>query len=127
MLLKEMVNNEGVNDDFDLENAEDSDEDDHDEKALLLKKQKKAELTLARKYKDIRKVIKSPLPRLTSSPPPPPKAIDDDMLLFQDDIFTIEPNQGQIWPNSEMTITLQFKPFGAHNYTCPAFCNVSCN
>lgn len=109
MLLKEMVNNEGVNDDFDLENAEDSDEDDHDEKALLLKKQKKAELTLARKYKDIR------------------KAIDDDMLLFQDDIFTIEPNQGQIWPNSEMTITLQFKPFGAHNYTCPAFCNVSCN
>jgi len=39
----------------------------------MIKKQKKAELLLTRKYKNIR------------------KAIDDDMLLFQDDIFSIEP------------------------------------
>jgi hydrocephalus-inducing protein len=38
------------------------------------------------------------------------KAIDDEMLLFQDDIFGIEPLQGQIWPKSEMTITVTFRP-----------------
>ena len=44
------------------------------------------------------------------------KAIDDDMLLFQDDIFTIEPSFGQIWPNSEITITIAFFPKAALNY-----------
>lgn len=57
MLLKEVVNNEAGNEEFDFENPDDSEEDDHDEKAILQKKQRKAELTLARKYKDIRKVI----------------------------------------------------------------------
>lgn len=56
MLLKEIVNNEAINEDFEIENNDDSDEEDRDEKAILLKKQKKAELMLARKYKDIRKV-----------------------------------------------------------------------
>lgn len=64
MLLKEIVNNEAINEDFEIENGEDSDEEDRDEKAILQKRQKKAELMLARKYKDIR------------------KAIEDDLLLF---------------------------------------------
>lgn len=64
MLLKEIVNNEAINEDFEIENNDDSDEEDRDEKAILLKRQKKAELMLARKYKDIR------------------KAIEDDLLLF---------------------------------------------
>lgn len=58
MLLKEIVNNEAINEDFEIENGEDSDEEDRDEKAILQKRQKKAELMLARKYKDIRKVTK---------------------------------------------------------------------
>lgn len=64
MLLKEIVNNEAIGEDFEIENNDDSDEEDRDEKAVLQKRQKKAELMLARKYKDIR------------------KAIEDDLLLF---------------------------------------------
>ncbi|EGR28756.1 hypothetical protein IMG5_169530, partial [Ichthyophthirius multifiliis] len=112
MLLKEIVNNEVNNGDYEVENninsEEEDDEEDRDEKAIIQKRQKKAELTLARKYRDIR------------------KAIEDDLLLFQDDIFSIEPIQGQIWANSEMTITLTFKPKGSHTYKCPAYCNISC-
>ena len=64
---------------------------------------------LARKYRNIR------------------KAIEDDPLLFQDDIFNIEPQSGQIWPNSEMTITISFRPTQALSYSCVAHCNISCS
>ena len=73
MLLKEIVSNEVVREEIDIDDQDDSDDEEKDEKFLLLKKQKKAELMLARKYKNVW------------------KAIDDDMLLFQDDIFKVEP------------------------------------
>lgn len=73
MLLKEIVSNEVIREEIDIDDQDDSDEEEKDEKAIMIKKQKKAELLLTRKYKNIR------------------KAIDDDMLLFQDDIFSIEP------------------------------------
>ncbi len=53
------------------------------------------------------------------------KAIDDEMLLFQDDIFGIEPLQGQIWPKSEMTITVTFRPQLALHYNCLSYLNIS--
>lgn len=64
MLIKEYVSNEAVHEDLELEENSDSEEEERDEKAIILKKQKKAELTLARKYRNIR------------------KAIEDDLLLF---------------------------------------------
>ncbi len=106
-MLKEVVQNELVNESF--EDFDDSDDEERDEKALLQKRQKKAELALARKYRNIR------------------KAIDDDMLLFQDEIFQIEPQTGEIWPNSKMTITITFIPQSAWNYSCTCFCNISCS
>ena len=109
MLLKEIVSNEVVQEEIEIEDQDDSEEEERDEKALMLKRQKKAELLLARKYKNIR------------------KAIEDDLLLFQDDIFNIEPQNGQIWPNSEMTVTITFLPQGALHYSCTAFCNISCS
>jgi hydrocephalus-inducing protein len=108
MLLKEIVSNEVVAEEIEIEDQDDSEEEERDEKALMLKRQKKAELLLSRKYKNIR------------------KAIEDDLLLFQDDIFSIEPQSGQIWPNSEMTVTVTFLPRGALHYSCTAFCNISC-
>lgn len=64
MLLKEIVNNEAIQEEFEIEDHDDSDDDQRDEKAILLKRQKKAELMLERKYKNIK------------------KAIEDDLLLF---------------------------------------------
>lgn len=38
------------------------------------------------------------------------------MLLFEDNIFNIEPQCDSIWPNSEITITVTFYPKGALGY-----------
>lgn len=46
--------------------------------------------------------------------------------MFQDSIFKIEPLIGEIWPNSEITITVTFMPLEANTYDCMAYCNVSC-
>lgn len=48
-------------------------------------------------------------------------------MLFQDEIFSIEPLQGKIWPNTEITCCVTFKPQGPFHYSCTAFCNITCS
>jgi len=87
-------------------------DDSYDEAELQLKReraQEKAIATLQRKYQGIR------------------KAVEDDPMLFQDEIFTIEPLQGKIWPNTEITCCVTFKPQGPYHYSCTAFCNTTCS
>ena len=55
------------------------------------------------------------------------KQVDEDPMLFSDDIFKIEPLQGEIWPNQEMTICVTFRPQHPLRYTCTAFCNITCS
>ena len=45
-------------------------------------------------------------------------------MLFGDDVFHIEPVEGDIWPNSSAEINIIFKPMEAKMYTCTAFCDV---
>ena len=40
------------------------------------------------------------------------KAIEDDKKLYSDDVFSIEPISGRINPNSELIVTIIFKPEG---------------
>lgn len=55
------------------------------------------------------------------------KAIEEDTLVFEDEIFNIQPVKGSIWPNSEMTITVIFKPKASYKYLQQAYCNISCS
>ena len=48
-------------------------------------------------------------------------------MLFQDEIFSIEPLSGKIWPNTEITCCVTFKPQGPYHYSCTAFCNITCS
>lgn len=48
-------------------------------------------------------------------------------MLFQDEIFQIEPLEGKIWPNTEMTCCVTFRPQGPYQYSCTAFCNTTCS
>ena len=93
--------------------AESLDSDDsYDEEELTKKQeraQKKAIATLSRKYQSIR------------------KAVEDDKMLFQDEIFSIEPLEGKLWPNTEVTCCVTFKPQGPLHYQCTAFCNITCS
>jgi hydrocephalus-inducing protein len=76
--------------------AESLDSDDSYDEDELNKKadraQQKAISTLSRKYQSIC------------------KAVEEDQMLFQDEIFSIEPLQGKIWPNTEITCCVTFKP-----------------
>lgn len=85
-----------------------SSEEEVDPREYLERKRKRAELALTRKYKTIK------------------KAIEDDLFLFRDSIFQIQPLMGEIWPNSEITITITFMPIEAKVNDCTAYCNVSC-
>lgn len=98
-----------LEDNFKANSSGSEDEQEIDEKELLLKKRKKAEMQLDRKYRTIR------------------RAIEEETLVFEDDIFTITPIEGTIWPNSEMAITVIFKPKAALKYNHRAFCNISCS
>lgn len=101
---------ENMGADSDLESL-DSD-DSYDELEIKNKRERKLQRELTaveRKYNSIR------------------KAVEDDLMLFQDEIFNIEPQRGKIWPNSEIQITVTFCPQSALHYSCIAYCNVTCS
>ncbi|NXK86342.1 HYDIN protein, partial [Formicarius rufipectus] len=51
--------------------------------------------------------------------------VQGDPMLFVDDIFTIEPLEGEIRPNSSEEITVTFKPRDARIYKRTAYCDIS--
>lgn len=97
--------------DEDDDGSLDSD-DSYDQSEVAAKQQRhrqKAQSALARKYEAIR------------------KAVDEDLMLFQDEIFQVEPLEGKIWPNTEMTCCVTFRPQGPYQYSCTAYCNTTCS
>ncbi|NXA22511.1 HYDIN protein, partial [Ibidorhyncha struthersii] len=48
-----------------------------------------------------------------------------DSMLFSDDIFTIEPVEGDVWPNSSAEINVIFKPREARVYQQTVYCDIS--
>ena len=100
---------ENLGDDSETESLDSDDSYDEVElKNMRDMKLKKAISALERKYKNIR------------------KAVEDDLMLFQDDIFIIEPQSGKIWPDSEIQVTITFKPVSALHYSCKIYCNTTC-
>ena len=100
----------GTLSDDDDEGSLDSD-DSYDQTELSAKNERrrqKALSALSRKYQAIK------------------KAVNEDSMLFQDEIFQIEPLEGKIWPNTEMTCCVTFRPQGPYQYSCTAFCNTTC-
>lgn len=105
------INQGQMNEDDDDDDGSLDSDDSYDESELMAKAQRKKErslITLNRKYASIK------------------KAVEEDKMLFQDEIFSIEPLEGKIWPNTEMTFCMTFRPQGPYHYSCTAFCNTTC-
>ncbi|XP_029821423.1 hydrocephalus-inducing protein homolog [Manacus vitellinus] len=51
--------------------------------------------------------------------------IEADPMLFSDDVFTIEPLEGEVGPHSSAEIKVFFKPREAQVYTKVAYCSIS--
>ncbi|NXB49308.1 HYDIN protein, partial [Leucopsar rothschildi] len=51
--------------------------------------------------------------------------VQEDPMLFSDDIFSIEPLEGEIKPNCSAEIKVTFKPLEALGYLSVAYCSIS--
>ncbi|NXI51133.1 HYDIN protein, partial [Chloroceryle aenea] len=51
--------------------------------------------------------------------------VQEDSMLFSDDIFTVEPVEGDVWPNSLAEINVIFKPQEARVYQQTVYCDIS--
>ena len=91
------------------EEIDEIDKDDPGFEDYVEKKKKNAEALIKRKYRILK------------------KEIEEDRLIYDDNIFSIQPQTGSIWPNSELTVTITFKPTDALAYLSGAFCNISCS
>ncbi|KAM4722980.1 hydrocephalus-inducing protein homolog [Rhinophrynus dorsalis] len=49
----------------------------------------------------------------------------DDAMLFTDDIFQIEPVEGDVWPNSSVEVSILFKPQEAKLYQRTVYCDIT--
>ena len=52
------------------------------------------------------------------------KYAQNNPYLFEDEVFFIQPVEGDIWPNSNVEVSVIFKPDFAQTYNCVAFCEV---
>nr|XP_033799169.1 hydrocephalus-inducing protein homolog isoform X3 [Geotrypetes seraphini] len=53
------------------------------------------------------------------------KMIQTDSMLFSNDIFMIEPVEGDIWPNSTFDVNVVFKPQQAQMYQSTIYCDIT--
>ncbi|OCT82470.1 hypothetical protein XELAEV_18025000mg [Xenopus laevis] len=53
------------------------------------------------------------------------KMVEGDNMLFSDDIFHIEPVEGDVWPNSSVEVTVLFKPQAPKIYQRTIYCDIT--
>ncbi|KAL2300220.1 hypothetical protein Nmel_012186 [Mimus melanotis] len=51
--------------------------------------------------------------------------VQEDPMLFYDDIFCLEPKEGEIWPSCSAEISVFFKPQEARVYNQAVYCDIS--
>ncbi|XP_078527074.1 hydrocephalus-inducing protein homolog isoform X2 [Lissotriton helveticus] len=53
------------------------------------------------------------------------KTVQRDAMLFTDNIFIVEPVEGDVWPNSSVDVNVIFKPQEAKVYQCTIYCDIT--
>ncbi|XP_026975142.1 hydrocephalus-inducing protein homolog [Sagmatias obliquidens] len=53
------------------------------------------------------------------------KLVQADSMLFSNNIFSVEPLEGDVWPNSSAEITVYFNPREAKLYQQTVYCDIS--
>ncbi|GAB1599203.1 hypothetical protein Ahia01_000197500, partial [Argonauta hians] len=69
--------------------------------------------------------LRDKLSRLNRSNQYREKLIEDGKGLFYDEVFKIDPIEGEIWPNQTMQINVMFKPLEAKIYNKMAYCEIT--
>jgi len=82
-------------------------EDSHEDGAGMPFSARAVEAALIRKYKNLR------------------IGLEKDSMMFVDDIFELSPATGQVWSNSELEITVSFRPDTQAQFTCLAYLDIS--
>uniref|UniRef100_A0A452UUD3 Uncharacterized protein n=1 Tax=Ursus maritimus TaxID=29073 RepID=A0A452UUD3_URSMA len=53
------------------------------------------------------------------------RLVQADSMLFLSNVFTVEPLEGDVWPNSSAEITVYFNPLEARLYQQTVYCDIS--
>lgn len=53
------------------------------------------------------------------------QAVACDPMLHKDDIYAVDPVEGDIWPNSQVEVTVTFRPRIADDYPATLYCDIS--
>ncbi|XP_069510876.1 hydrocephalus-inducing protein homolog [Ambystoma mexicanum] len=53
------------------------------------------------------------------------ETVQRDAMLFSDNIFVVEPVEGDVWPNSSVDVNVLFKPQEAKVYQCTIYCDIT--
>nr|XP_051703218.1 hydrocephalus-inducing protein homolog isoform X2 [Oryctolagus cuniculus] len=53
------------------------------------------------------------------------RLVQEDSMFFLNNIFTVDPLEGDVWPNSSAEITVYFNPTEAKLYQQTVYCNIS--
>ncbi|XP_072277434.1 hydrocephalus-inducing protein homolog [Pyxicephalus adspersus] len=53
------------------------------------------------------------------------KMAETDTMLFSDNVFCVEPVEGDVWPNSSVQVTVLFKPQAAMIYQHTVYCDIT--
>eukprot|EP00794_Sanderia_malayensis_P018879 gene18879-20779_t len=53
------------------------------------------------------------------------KVAEGEKMLYDDDIISLEPSEGDIWPNTHADVSIVFKPDEAKSYARTIYCDVT--
>ena len=88
------------------DNDGDDDEELSGDEAAVPRPLREARAALSRKYRHLR------------------KALEEDQMGFNDASFEVKPASGEIWANSEVEVTITFRPDTAADYACCGYLDV---
>ncbi|NXI34967.1 HYDIN protein, partial [Galbula dea] len=90
-----------------------------------LQRQEQGELHAALQELRLDPVLQEHLPLLSRAFQNQRAKVQEDPMLFSDEVFSIEPVEGEVWPGSSAEVTVTFRPQEARVYQQTAYCHIS--
>ncbi|XP_061217731.1 hydrocephalus-inducing protein homolog isoform X3 [Neopsephotus bourkii] len=100
-------------------------QEEEDQQKLRLQKREEDRMDCARREGGVDPPLQERLSLLIRTFENQVTKVQEDSMLSSDDVFTIEPVEGDVWPNSSAEIKVIFKPQEAKVYQERVYCDIS--
>ncbi|XP_074751148.1 hydrocephalus-inducing protein homolog [Athene noctua] len=102
-----------------------STQEEEDHQKLRLQRRKEGKMGHRLRECEVDSALRERLPLLSCPFQNQQEKAQGDSMLFSDDVFTLEPLEGDIWPNSSAEINVIFRPQEARVYQQTVYCDIS--